>query len=104
MTRNLNTFHGKRLHRLIAICLFFSLAAGLALWKFWPVGGNAQLKVLFSHFENVPGGKVAVFQVSNTGKKSVTVYGPGGLWPMHLIGFYDGTNCNYEYSLRMAFK
>jgi hypothetical protein len=94
----------KRHRRFIAISLFFSLAIGIVVWKFWPASGSAELRVVFSHFENVPGGKVAVFQVSNTGKRSVTMFGPKAYWPFYLAGFYDGTNWNYDYSPQIPFR
>jgi len=97
-------YNDRRLRRFTVVCLLFSICIGLVFWKFWPAGGNAELKVVFSHFENVPGGKVAVFQVSNTGKRSVTMFGPGAYWPQWSIAWYDGTNWNYDYSPSMDFR
>jgi hypothetical protein len=104
VTRKWNKSQGKRLRRFIVISLFLSLGIGFVVWRFRSVNGSAELKVVFSHFENVSGGKVAVFQVSNTGKRPVTMFGPGAYWPLWSIAWYNGTNWNYDYSPSMPFS
>jgi hypothetical protein len=88
----------RRAARLAAIGIILSLIIALSSFILWPVRNSARVEVNFSHFENVPGGRVAVFQVSNTGRRPVTVYGPRGTWPDWLILRYDGTNWDSSYT------
>ncbi len=88
----------RRTFSLIAIVAFLITVVCLTLWLFWPARGDPSIRVVFSHFENVPGGTVAVFQVSNIGRRSVTMYGPRGVWPEWLIGSYNGTNWDLDSS------
>jgi hypothetical protein len=75
--------------------VLFSVSA-LIFWALSAARGKPEINVVFSHFENVPGGEVAVFQVSNIGSRAVTMY--GGPWPEWLILVYDGTNWDSSYS------
>jgi hypothetical protein len=97
----LGYFQGKRNCRLIAIGAILLQLVGFIAWALWSTRGSAEVKVLFSHFQNVPGGQVAVFQVSNIGKRSVTMYGPhaaGGEWPLYWVLWRNGTNWDWDSS------
>ena len=94
---NFNNSQGKRIRQMIGVIVFLFLVISFIYWGFWPPRGNDDVKVAFSHFENVPGGQVAVFEVSNTGKTPVTMYGRGN-WPFWLVAWYNGTNWGLDSS------
>jgi hypothetical protein len=85
-----------QLKRRVALGAVLLVAVGFISSGLWSSHNKAEVEVIFSHFEDVPGGKVAVFQVSNIGKRAVTMY--GGPWPEWLILRYDGTNWDSSYS------
>jgi hypothetical protein len=88
----------KRSRRLRVVWIALSLIICLGSWAFWPIRRSAQVDVRFSHFDPVPGGQVAVFQVSNTGPSSVTLFGAQGRWPDWLILRLQGTKLDWSYS------
>jgi len=95
------SFNGHRKSRLIGIGVITLLIIGIFTWGFWPSRSNSDVKVLFSHFQNVPGGQVAVFQVANIGKRSVTMYGlhgGGAALPVYLVLWRNGTNWDWDSS------
>ena len=94
----------KHRRRLIIITATVAFAVALFSWAFWPRSGSANVNVEFSHFENVPGGQVAVFQVSNTGRIPVTMYGARSVWPMWVIASLNGTNRVSESSPEIEFR
>ena len=81
--------HRKRFIISTTLCV---LLCGLTAWVFWPSGRLASLRIAFSHFENVSGGRVAVFLISNVGDRAVTMYGYTKMWPNWIVAGLNGTN------------
>jgi hypothetical protein len=100
---NFSNSQSKRIRQMIAVMAVLFLIISFIYWGFWPARGNADVKVVFSHFENVPGGQIAVFEVSNRGKMPVTMYGYGH-WPFSLIAWYNGTNWDLDSSPSFDFS
>lgn len=80
------------------------IAIGFVCSAFWPNSDVGSVKVVFSHFENVPGGRVAMFKVSNSGRRAVTLFGYNKMWPDYLVGWYDGKNWDLHYSPGVEFR
>ena len=56
---------------------------------------NANVQVVFSHFENTRGNDIGVFQVSNTGKVPVTFYGYSPTALVNVVARELGSNWHY---------
>ncbi len=83
-------------------CLAFAIS-GIVLafftFELWPIlRSGPNIKVEFSHFQNVRGGKVAIFQISNRGLKTVALYSANSMSPAYQLATYTGTNWDLTYS------
>jgi hypothetical protein len=87
--------NGKQVRRLIAMGVV-SVVIGVVSWGIRSGHGKGQVSVVFSHFENVPGGRVAVFQVSNNGDTTVIMQGLGQVLPLFAVAWYSGNETGWK--------
>jgi len=92
----LRSYPAARLKRRITVGVALALLLIVVL-SIWNARRQGSVRVEFSYFEDVVGGKVAVFRLRNVGIRRVTVYcWPGTNWPEWLVGSYDGSNWDFS--------